>query len=167
MADILVIAASDGNNLELAELFSSTGSKMGHEMSVLELGSLDLPLFTPQLLSTAGAPAGLATLEGEMSQADGWVVCAPEYNGSMPPTLNNAIAWLSTEGSDFRSLFNATPVALATYSGGGGTNVIAAMRMQFSYLGSNVIGRSVVANSNKAANPEAVTALIEQLVTMS
>ena len=47
-----------------------------------------------------------------------WVICAPEYNGSIPPILSNFIAWLSISGDDFRNLFNGQPIAIATFSGG-------------------------------------------------
>ena len=34
------------------------------------------------------------------------MICAPEYNGSIPPILSNFIAWLSISGADFRNFFN-------------------------------------------------------------
>jgi len=35
------------------------------------------------------------------------------------------------------------------------------MRMQFSYLGSNVLGRSITLNKSKTLNPESVTEMIK------
>jgi len=55
-------------------------------------------------------------------------------------------------------------VALATHSGGGGLHVIMAMRAQFSFLGCNVVGRSLVVTRNKAINPETVEAILNSLV---
>ena len=94
---------------------------------------------------------------------DAWFVFAPEYNGSYPPVLNNAIAWLSRDGDDFRRIFRDRIVALGTHSGGGGPHVIMAMRMQFSFLGCIVIGRSLVTNKKKKANPDTIRAIISSM----
>jgi NAD(P)H-dependent FMN reductase len=80
--------------------------------------------------------------------------------------VTNAIAWLSVSTDDFRALFNGRPVALATHSGGGGNKVALAMRQQLSHLGCTVVGREVVATSQKAANPEAIAALVTQLTAL-
>lgn len=166
MAKILAIAASDGNNLKLANHWLEIGIENGHEMEIIDLCSTDLPLYTPSR-DKEGRPDGVAELEACLKEADAWIICAPEYNGAMPPTLNNAIAWLSTHGDDFRGIFNGKAVALSTHSGGGGNSIITVMRTQFSYLGCNVVGRSVISNKNKQANPEAMSFILEQLDKMS
>ena len=163
MGAILILAASTGNNLELSRMWASVADEEGHSSEIIDLCSLGFALFTPAL-QKAGAPDGLRELEGKMAAADAWVICAPEYNGSIPPSLNNVIAWLSTNGDDFRGLFNGKPVGLSTHSGGGGNSVIAAMRMQFSYLGCNIIGRSVLSSGSKAANPDAMKSILSQLI---
>ena len=166
MNAVLVIAASDGKNLDLAKKWETIGNDAGYSMSILDLCAEELPLYTPAN-EKSGKPAGVDSMERRMNGADSWVICAPEYNGAMPPTLNNAIAWLSTQGTDFRGLFNGRPVGLSTHSGGGGNSVISVMRLQFSYLGCNVVGRSIISNKNKEANPEAMKFILEQLSKMS
>ena len=166
MSTVLVIAASDGKNLVLANKWVEVGTESGYSMDILDLCADELPLYTPSR-DESGTPILLDLIERRMADADAWVVCAPEYNGSIPPTLNNAIAWLSTKGEDFRGLFNGRPVGLSTHSGGGGQSVIAAMRMQFSYLGSNVVGRSVISNKTKEANPDAMRFILKQLSKLS
>jgi NAD(P)H-dependent FMN reductase len=99
-----------------------------------------------------------------MIQADAWIIVAPEYNGSMPPTLNNAMAWISRDWDNFRKMCTGKPVGLATHSGGGGEHVIMAMRQQFSYIGADVIGRTCVSGRNKDANPDTIDAMITNLV---
>ena len=37
-----------------------------------------------------------------MSEIPQWVICAPEYNGSIPPVFTSTLAWLSVQGDDFR-----------------------------------------------------------------
>jgi NAD(P)H-dependent FMN reductase len=164
MGGILILAASTGNNLELSRIWASVADEEGHSSEIVDLCSLGFALFTPAL-QKKGAPNGLRELEAKMAAADAWIICAPEYNGSIPPSLNNTIAWLSTNGDDFRGLFNGKPVGLSTHSGGGGDSVIAAMRMQFSYLGCNIIGRSILSRDSKAANPDAMKSIISQLIS--
>ena len=56
-------------------------------------------------------------------------------------------------------------MALGTHSGGGGQHVIMAMRMQFSFLGCVVVGRSLVVNKKKPANPETIDAMLNAMTT--
>jgi NAD(P)H-dependent FMN reductase len=163
MAKILMITATSDNNRDLAENFADTAREMGHEAELVNLAELDMPMFTVARSKELDVVPGMAELKAAMSSADSWVIVAPEYNGSMPPTLNNAVAWLSTEWQDFRALFNSRKVGLATHSGGGGEHVIMAMRQMFSYLGCNVLGRKLVSNKNKEANPETIEDMLTQL----
>jgi NAD(P)H-dependent FMN reductase len=163
MAKILMITATSDNNLALAETFANAAREMGHEADIVDLVKLDMPMFTVARSKELDVVPGMAELKSAMSSAESWMVIAPEYNGSMPPTLNNAVAWLSTEWQDFRALFNRRKVGLATHSGGGGQHVIMAMRQMFSYLGCNVLGRKLVSNKNKEANPETIEDMLNQL----
>jgi NAD(P)H-dependent FMN reductase len=160
---MLILSATHGTNLDLAKAFAAEATKQGASAEVVSLPELQLPLYD-SLVSEAGP--GLATLEQALKQHKGLVICAPEYNGSIPPVVTNAIAWLSVSTEDFRALFNGRPVALATHSGGGGNKVALAMRQQLSHLGCTVVGREVVATSQKAANPEAIAALVTQLTAL-
>jgi len=163
MAKILMLTATSDNNKNLAELFASKAEEMGHEADVIDLAELDMPMFTVARSKELDVVPGMAELKSALSSADSWVIVAPEYNGSLPPTLNNAVAWLSTEWQDFRELFNRRKVGLATHSGGGGAHVIMAMRQMFSYLGCIVLGRNCVSNKDKEANPETIEDMINQL----
>ena len=91
------------------------------------------------------------------------MICAPEYNGSIPPVLTNAIAWLSVQGDDFRSLFNGRPIVIASHSGSGGYSVLVALRLQLAYLGAHVLGRQLVSNHSKPASEEGIEDLIDRL----
>jgi NAD(P)H-dependent FMN reductase len=163
MAKILMVTATSDNNRALAEKFVDAAREMGHEAELVNLAELDMPMFTVARSKELDVVPGMAELKAAMSSADSWMIIAPEYNGSMPPTLNNAVAWLSTEWQDFRALFNSRKVGLATHSGGGGEHVIMAMRQMFSYLGCNVLGRKLVSNKNKEANPETIEDMLTQL----
>lgn len=160
---VLVITASNGFNLELAERFAAAARAQGQRAEVLDLTAIELPLFTPRT-QAAGAPAALGDLQARLSAAPRWVICTPEYNGSMPPVLTNAIAWLSVQADDFRALFNGRPVAMATHSGGGGHTVLTALRLQLAHLGAHVVGRQLVSNNRQPAKDESVSDLISRLL---
>jgi chromate reductase, NAD(P)H dehydrogenase (quinone) len=160
--DVLVIAASNGHNLQLAERFATAARQQGHSADVLDLSTINLPLFTPRA-RVAGTPPALAALEAQLAAAPRWVICSPEYNGSIPPVLTSAIAWLSVQGSDFRSLFNSRPVVIATHSGGAGYGVLVAMRLHLAHLGAHVVGRQLLSNSDNPAKDDSIADLITQL----
>jgi chromate reductase, NAD(P)H dehydrogenase (quinone) len=160
--DVLVIAASNGHNLQLAERFAAAAGQQGHSAAVLDLTTINLPLFTPRAQVT-GTPPGLAALEAQLAAASRWVICSPEYNGSIPPVLTSAIAWLSVQGDDFRALFNGRPVAIATHSGGAGYGVLTAMRLQLAHLGAHVVGRQLSSNSDNPAKDDSIADLLRRL----
>ena len=160
--EVLVLAASNGENLKLAQRFAAQAEAQGLRAAVLDLTAIPLPLFTPRS-QAAGTPLELAALEAQLRAAPRWVICAPEYNGSIPPVLTSAIAWLSVQGNDFRSLFNGRPVAIATQSGGGGHTVLAALRLQLAHLGAHVVGRQVLGTAANPAKDESIADLIHRL----
>jgi len=163
MANFLMITATSGTNLELAERFAGAARDKGHEAEVVDLAAMELPMFTMARSGDPEQAADVSELTQQMIDADAWVVVAPEYNGSVPPTLNNALAWLSRDWKSFRDMCTGKPVGLATHSGGGGAHVIMAMRMQFSFLGADVMGRALTSGRNKEANPETIDAMIDNL----
>ena len=163
MANLVFIHASDGSNAALAREVEGYAVKQCHTVEHVSLNAFNFPVYTVKLEKELQVLDGLAELMNVLEGGDAWFVFAPEYNGSYPPVLNNAIAWLSREGDDFRRLFRDRTVALGTHSGGGGQHVIMAMRMQFSFLGCVVIGRSLVSNKKKPANPETIEAILKSM----
>ena len=160
--DVLVIAASNGENLKLAERFQASARSLGQQAELVDLTTLDLPLFTPRAQAVHGIPTAISPLQKLLATTPRWVICAPEYNGSIPPCLSNAIAWLSVQGDDFRGLFNGRPIAIATHSGGGGMEVLISMRIQLAHLGAEVVGRQLLSNYAKPANDDSIDDLLNR-----
>ena len=161
---VLVLAASSGKNLALAKRFSESFEKEGMAAKIVDLTTLHWPVYTPKLDGDQDKSPDTSELSSLILNSTALVVCAPEYNGVMPPALNNTIAWLSVESADFRKLFNNRTVLLATHSGGGGAHCLMAMRHQFSFLGSNVIGRSMTLNKSKPFSQETMDDLIQRIL---
>ena len=164
-SDLLVISASNGENLKLARRFASQASALGHTADVLDLTTVELPVFTPRA-QAQGTPHAVSALERQLMAASHWVICAPEYNGSIPPALTNAIAWLSVTGDDFRALFNGRPIAMATFSGGGGMELLVSLRIQLTHLGAQVVGRQLLSNHAKPPQDDSITDLLQRLLQM-
>ena len=162
---ILVLAASSGKNFKLAHRFAESLLSKGVGAQVVDLTTLQWPVYTPELDGDVEREPDTSTLEDLILHSKALIVCAPEYNGVMPPSLNNSIAWLSVRSDDFRRLFNNRTVLLATHSGGGGAHCLMAMRHQFSFLGSNVIGRTMTLNKSKQYSQATMDDLIQRLLS--
>jgi NAD(P)H-dependent FMN reductase len=55
----------------------------------------ELPFYNEDLDGAGHVPAPAATLRDQVAAADRVLAVTPEYNGTMPAVLNNAIDWLS------------------------------------------------------------------------
>ena len=89
-SDLIVLTASNGENLKLGERFVQAAAAHHAKAELIDLTQLDLPLFTPRV-QAAGAGPDLATLHDKLHQTPRWVICAPEHNGSIPPSLLSLI----------------------------------------------------------------------------
>jgi NAD(P)H-dependent FMN reductase len=165
-SDLLVISASNGENLKLAERFADAGRARGLLAEVLDLTSLSLPLYNPRTHARIGIPEEVGRLSEQLEAAPRWVICTPEYNGSIPPVLTSAIAWLSVQGEGFRRLFNGRPIAIATHSGGPGVQVMAVLRLQLAHLGAHVVGRQLTSNPSNPAKDSSIDDIVHRLQRM-
>ena len=167
--NLLIIAASNGENLKLAKRFLAAGNELNYSCELLDLteSKNDLPIFNPRHNSKDKAPENLKSINTKMERHSHWVICAPEYNGSIPPILTNAIAWLSVQGTDFRSLFNERPIAIASYSGGGCMELLLSMRIQLTHLGALVLGRQLTSNKSKIAKDNSINEILKQLLKLN
>ena len=165
---LLIITASNGENLKLAERFLAAGKELNYSSELLDLtkSENDLPIFNPRNNSKDQPPTNLESINLLMKSHSHWVICAPEYNGSIPPILTNVIAWLSVQGTDFRSLFNNRPIAIASFSGGGCMELLLSMRIQLTHLGALVLGRQLTSNKSKIAKNESINEILNQLLQL-
>jgi NAD(P)H-dependent FMN reductase len=159
---ILILVSSQKKNMDLAKIFNKYLNEGGSPSEILDLVSLELPLYTSKVEDDK-PPEIVLKMAQKMEKATGLIFVAPEYNGSVPPVLVNFIAWVSRSGPDWRSSFNSKPALIATHSGGGGSHVLMNMRIQLSLLGVNVMGRQILTHKTKDLNHESMVAVLEQL----
>src|SRR5690554_1145147 len=97
MSNVIIFAGSNGKNLELAQMFEKQLQKHKVSSQLVDLVSLDLPLYTPAE-EARGIPAKILDEIGVYDSAKGFVFVTPEYNGGVPPAVSNVIAWISRSG---------------------------------------------------------------------
>lgn len=165
--DMLILLASQGANRALADQLFCVGEKLDMKGEIVDLVDLDLPLYSAKK-EAEGIPPAASQLTEKLVGAQSLVVIAPEYNGSLPPSFNNAIAWVSRSGGkDWREAFNGKVAALASHSGGGGQKVLQALRGQLEHLGCTCIARTLLTNPQKPLREESAVAVLELLKKLS
>ena len=164
--DLIIISASCGKNLELSQKFHEKSNELKINSEILDLTTLDIPLFNPRIHSKDNIPVKILEIKEKLFNTKKWIICAPEYNGSIPPILSNFIAWLSVSGDDFRDLFNGQPIAIATFSGGIGLELLTSLRIQLVHLGSQVLGRQLLSSYSKPADTNTIEDIIKRLNQM-
>jgi len=167
MSKIGILVASSNNNLKLGQKLAQMAKDKGVQVEFIDLVSLNLPLYNTIEEEKNGIPQEAKELAQKILSLNAFIVVAPEYNGVMPPVLNNAIAWTSRATEDWRDAFNEKFVGIATHSGGGGAKVLQAMRIQFQHLGANILAREILTSYDKPLNEEVANNMISQLAKLS
>jgi NAD(P)H-dependent FMN reductase len=98
MPDIKVLALvgslrAASVNRQIAELASEVAPD-GIAVTVFD-GLGELPFYNEDIDNEADVPAAVTALRAAAADADAALVVTPEYNGSIPAVIKNAIDWLS------------------------------------------------------------------------
>ena len=80
---------------------------------VIYNGLTEIPHFNPDL-DTDSPPQAVSDFRKQLQEADGILICTPEYAMGVPGTLKNAIDWCVST-----TVFSHKPVALITASSSG------------------------------------------------
>ena len=161
MTKIGILIASSNNNQKLGLKLQELALKEGCEVELINLVDLRLPLYSTVEEEENGIPETVLDLATKILELKAFIIVAPEYNGVMPPVLNNAMAWTSRATKDWRDAFNEKIVGLATHSGGGGAKGLQAMRIQFQHLGANILAREILTTYEKSLNEETAIGMIK------
>ncbi|TLP37869.1 NAD(P)H-dependent oxidoreductase [Arcobacter arenosus] len=167
MFKIGILVASSGNNQKLGLKLEELAIEQGCQVELINLVDLDLPLYSTKEEERNGVPEVAKHLAERILDLKAFIVVAPEYNGVMPPVLNNAMAWTSRATDSWRDAFNEKVVAVATHSGGGGAKGLQAMRMMFQHLGANIIARELLTTYEKPLNEDTANNMIIQLAKLT
>ena len=111
MKKVLAISGSTRKNSTNHNLLNAIADLSANDFTVERFeGLMELPHFNPDDDTEHVAPAVTAFRE-KIKQADGVIVCTPEYAAGVPGTLKNALDWCVST-----TVFSKKPVALITAS---------------------------------------------------
>ena len=142
MPDIKVLALvgslrAASVNRQIAELATEVAPD-GIAVTVFE-GLGELPFYNEDIDNEADVPASVTALRAAAADADAALVVTPEYNGSIPAVIKNAIDWLSRPFGD--SALKGKPLAVIGGSFGqyGGVWAHDETRKSFGVAGPRVV----------------------------
>ena len=124
-------------NRQIAEL-ATEAAPDGVAVTIFE-GLGDLPFYNEDIDNDADVPAAVTALRAAAAEADATLVVTPEYNGSIPAVIKNAIDWLSRPFGD--SALKGKPLAVigGAYGQYGGVWAHDETRKSFGIAGPRVV----------------------------
>jgi chromate reductase len=98
MMRLLAISGSLRRSSYNSALLDAAAAECGAEINFVFWNRLDsIPAYNEDLTTEPGT---VGTLKGEVAQADAVLFATPEYNGSIPGALKNALDWISRPFAD-------------------------------------------------------------------
>ena len=136
----LVFSASlrkDSLNTMLAKLAALVIEKNGSKADIADMNEFDCPSYNQDIELKGIVPDGATEFRNRILANDAFIISSPEYNGSVPGHLKNAIDWVSR----FRPQpFNEHQALLmsASPSMAGGNRGLWSLRIPLEHLGARV-----------------------------
>lgn len=119
MTKILAISGSLRKQSLNTALVKEAARLAGDNIQV-EIATLHgIPLYDGDVEEASGIPEAVDALKAKILAADALLISTPEYNGSIPGVLKNALDWLSRPTGEAARVFGGRPLALIGASPGG------------------------------------------------
>ncbi|MDX2131954.1 MAG: NAD(P)H-dependent oxidoreductase [Planctomycetota bacterium] len=150
----------DGSyNTMLVKAASAGATRLGAQVTVLNLRDLALPMYDEDLEKREGLPAGVRRFKDALRAAHGVLIASPEYNSSISAALKNAIDWASRPENDQPPLscFNGKVAGLLAASPGalGGLRGLVHLRSILGNIGVIVLPQQfALSKSHEAFAPD-------------
>jgi NAD(P)H-dependent FMN reductase len=143
MVRLLAFAGSsrEGSwNRKLIRIAAAGAEGAGAEVTLIEMADYPMPLMNEDLEAGEGMPERAGAFKRLLVEHDGLLIASPEYNGSIPPLLKNALDWASRsekEGEAPLIAFRGKVAAIVSASPGslGGLRGLLVLRMLLGNLG--------------------------------
>ena len=176
MPKILAVAGSyraQSYNKRVLNIAAEGAREAGADVTIVDLRHYPLPIFNADNVDREGFDANAYRLQDVLNEHDGFLICSPEYNGSLPGGFKNAIDWASrqSEKHGMNSVFRGKTAALITASPGafGGLRCLSHLRGVFTIMGVNVlpaeIAVSFVAQKFEGDGTEMIDEKMKALLT--
>ena len=142
MSDIKVLALvgslrAASINRQIAELAAEVAPDDVTVNIFDQLG--ELPFYNEDIDNEADVPASVTALRAAAAEADAALVVTPEYNGSIPAVIKNAIDWLSRPFGDGALKDKPLAVIGGSYGQYGGVWAHDETRKSFGVAGPRVV----------------------------
>lgn len=147
----------------------------GAEVTFLDLKDYPMPIYDEDDHKQNGFDENALRFQEILSKHDGLLIASPEYNGSLPGGLKNALDWASRPSDKFKmgEVFRGKVAAIITASPGsfGGIRCLVHLRGVLSVLGINVLPSEIAVSfvnkmfegADDAMTDEKMKGLLENL----
>ncbi len=146
MTKILVFAGSlreHSFTKRVAAAAAEGARSAGAEVTTIDLRDFPMPIYDADEHEKNGFCAKAAEFQQILNDHDGFLICTPEYNGSLPGGMKNAIDWASRKSDKFKlgEVFKGKYAAMMSASPGsfGGIRSLNHLRSVLSILLVNVL----------------------------
>lgn len=130
-------------NKRVLKVAAEGARNAGAEVTVIDLRDFPLPAFDGDDVDRDGFNENALRLQDAFAAADGFLVCSPEYNSSIPGGFKNAIDWASRANDKYKMYepFKGKTAVLMTASPGqfGGVRCMAHLRAIFTIMGVHLL----------------------------
>jgi len=121
--------------------------KAGAEVSFVDLRDYPMPIYNPDDHAQKGFDENALRFQRLLTEHDGLLIASPEYNGSLPAALKNAIDWASRQSDRYErsDVFQGKVAAIITASPGsfGGIRSLSHLRGVLMSVGINVLSSEI------------------------
>ena len=152
--------------------------KAGAEVTYIDLRDYPMPIYNLDEHEKNGFDENALKFQGLLTQHDGLLIASPEYNGSLPAALKNAIDWASRQSDKYprRAIFSGKVAAMMASSPGsfGGVRSLAHLRGVLTSLNVNVLPQEIAvsfaedkfAGDDEEMTDETMKSRLEELGTL-
>jgi NAD(P)H-dependent FMN reductase len=155
---ILVLAGSarlDSIHRKLARQTVEALRNAGLEATLADLRDFPMPIYDGDLEAGQGLPPAAKALKELARRHDGFAIASPEYNGSFPALLKNALDWISRPepGDRHLEVFRGKVAAILSASPGpgGGRRGLHQLRELLEMMSVSVIPQELAIARSSAA----------------
>ena len=104
---ILAFAGSlrkDSYNKRVVKTAIEGAKKAGADVTFIDLKDYPMPIYDADEHAENGFSENALKFQKLLGESDGFLIASPEYNGSLPGGLKNAIDWASRKSDEFEMI---------------------------------------------------------------
>lgn len=123
----------------------------GADVTFVDLKDYPMPIYNEDDHKAEGFGENALAFQKLLGESDGFLICSPEYNGSIPGALKNAIDWASRKSDEYEMIevFKGKCAAILTESPGvfGGLRCLGHLRTVLTIMLVNVLPSEIAVGS--------------------